>query len=46
MITGEIKVDTLINSSPFNDYDVVEVWGQNLQSVGKYIERLHQAITA
>lgn len=43
---GDIKVDTLINSSPFNDYDVVEVWGQNLQLVGKYIERLHRAITA
>lgn len=43
---GDIKVDTLINNSPFSDYDAVEVWGQNLQSVGKYIERLHRAITA
>lgn len=43
---GDIKVDTLINDSPFNDYDIIDVWGGNAQSVGKYIERLHSAITA
>ena len=43
---GDIEVGTLINDSPFNDYDAVEVWGPNLQSVGKYIERIHKAITA
>ena len=43
---GDIEVGTLINDSPFNDYDAVEVWGQNLPSVGKYIERIHGAITA
>jgi len=43
---GDIQVNTLINDSPFNDYDVVEVWGANAQYVGKYIEKIHQAITA
>ena len=43
---GDIEVGTLINDSPFNDYDAVEVWGQDLHSVGRYIERLHRAITA
>jgi type I restriction enzyme R subunit len=43
---GDIEVGTLINDSAFNDYDAVEVWGQNLPFVGKYIERIHGAITA
>lgn len=43
---GDIEVNTLVNDSPFNDYDSVEVWGQNLQLVGKYIECLHRAVTA
>ena len=43
---GDIEVSTLINDSAFNDYDAVEVWGQNLPFVGKYIERIHGAITA
>ncbi|MBQ3734889.1 MAG: DEAD/DEAH box helicase family protein [Bacteroidales bacterium] len=43
---GDIEVSTLINDSAFNDYDVVEVWGQDLQSVGQYIEKLHRAIIA
>lgn len=43
---GDIEVGTLINNSAFNDYDAVEVWGQDLPFVGKYIERIHGAITA
>lgn len=43
---GDIEVDTIINNSPFNDFDAVAVWGQNLQYVGAYIKRLHSAITA
>lgn len=43
---GDIKVDTLINDSPFNDYDIIDVWGMNAQYIGKYIEQLHAAITA
>jgi len=43
---GDIKVNTLINDSPFSDYDVIDIWGENMQFVKKYIERLHRAITA
>lgn len=43
---GDIKVDTLINDSPFNDYDIVDVWGGNAMYVGKFVERLHTVITA
>ena len=43
---GDIKVNTLINDSPFSDYDVIDIWGENMQYVKKYIERLHGAITA
>lgn len=43
---GDITVDTLINDSPFNDHGVAEVWGANAQQVGRYIQRLHGAITA
>ena len=43
---GDIEIGTIINESPFNDYDIVDVWGSNTQCVGKYIERLHTVITA
>ena len=43
---GDIEVDTLINDSPFNNYDLIAIWGVNAQCIGKYIERLHTAITA
>ena len=32
---GDIEVDTLFNSSPFNDYDAVEVWGTELAVDGQ-----------
>ena len=43
---GDIKANTLINDSPFCDYDVIDIWGEDMQFVKKYIERLHRAITA
>lgn len=43
---GDIKVNTLINDSPFSDYDVIDIWGEDMQFVKKYIERLHRAITS
>ncbi len=43
---GDIKVDTLINDSPFNEYDLTDLWGVNTQCIGQYIERLHTAIIA
>jgi len=43
---GDIEVNTLINERPFNDYNIVDVWGGNGQSVGDYVKRLHTAITA
>ncbi len=43
---GDIKANTLINDSPFCDYDVIDIWGEDMQFVNKYIERLHRAITA
>lgn len=43
---GDIEVNTLINVSPFKDYDFIDLWGVNAQYIGKYIERLHTAITA
>lgn len=43
---GDIKVDTLINDSPFNDIDITELWGENLIGVGQYVKFLHDTITA
>lgn len=43
---GDIDIDTLINYSPFNDFDLIDIWGSNTQFIGKYIERLHAVITA
>ena len=43
---GDIKVNTLINDSPFIDYNVIDIWGENMLFVKKYIEQLHSAITA
>lgn len=43
---GDIKVDTIINDSPFNDYDVVELWGTDIQQVGRYINSIHEAVIA
>ena len=43
---GDIEVNTIINDSPFDNYDLSDIWGLNAQLIGKYIERVHAVITA
>jgi hypothetical protein len=39
MITG-----TLVNVSPFSEYDWIAIFGQNLVSVRDYVNNLHNII--
>ncbi len=43
---GDIEVNTLINDTPFIDYNIIDVWGEYVQNIKMYINRLHTAITA
>ena len=43
---GDITAETLVNESPFDEYDLIEIFGEQLQHVAKYIEVLHQSVVA
>ena len=41
---GDITAGTLVNVSPFSEYDWVAIFGQNLVSVRDYVNNLHNII--
>lgn len=41
---GDISTDTLVNESPFDEYDWIEVFGQDFIGVRNYVLKLHEAI--
>ena len=41
---GDITTGTLVNTSPFSEYDWVAIFGQNLLSVRDYVNNLHNII--
>ena len=41
---GDITTGTLVNTSPFSEYDWVAIFGQNLISVRDYVNNLHNII--
>ncbi len=41
---GDISLPTLVNDSPFCDFNWVDVFGQNMISVRKYVEDVHGLI--
>lgn len=43
---GDITRDTLVNDAPFADYDWLDIFGQHLPALSRYVDNLHQAILA
>ena len=43
---GDISPETIVNESPFDGFDWAGVFGQDLSSVGKYVNMLHTSIVA
>lgn len=43
---GDITKETLINEAPFDDFDVVGIFGEKLPGVAQYVETLHEAVRA
>lgn len=43
---GDISRTTLINVSPFDNYDLVDTFGTNAICVGQYVDALHSVIVA
>lgn len=41
---GDISLDTLVNESPFDEYEWIEVFGQEFIGVRNYVLKLHEAI--
>ena len=41
---GDISLPTLVNDTPFCDFDWIDVFGQNMISVRKYVEDFHRLI--
>ena len=41
---GDITAGTLVNVSPFSEYDWIAIFGQNLVSVRDYVNNLHSII--
>ena len=42
---GDITAGTLVNVSPFSEFDWYAIFGQNLVSVRDYVNNLHSIIT-
>jgi len=43
---GDITPQNLVEDAPFCDYDWIETFGQNLVSVRKYVDEIHEAVLA
>lgn len=43
---GDIDGSIITNNQPFNEFDWLEVYGNNLAYVGRYVSELHDAIIA
>lgn len=41
---GDISPDTLVNESPFDEYEWIDVFGQDFIGVRNYVLKLHEAI--
>lgn len=41
---GDISLPTLVNNTPFCDFDWIQVFGQNMNSVRNYVEGFHSLI--
>ena len=41
---GDINPDTLVNESPFDEYEWIEVFGKDFMGVRNYVLKLHEAI--
>lgn len=41
---GDISLETLVNESPFDEYEWTEVFGQDFIGVRNYVLKLHEAI--
>lgn len=41
---GDINPDTLVNESPFGEYEWIDVFGQDFIGVRNYVLKLHEAI--
>jgi len=41
---GDITPSTLLNESPFSEYDWIMVFGPQTKSVGKYVENIHDIV--
>ena len=43
---GDITTDTMVNVSPFDNFEWGEVFGQKLSCVGEFVKMLHDSIVA
>ena len=43
---GDITTETLINESPFDEYSLIELFGEKLEGVAKYVQTLHDSVVA
>lgn len=41
---GDISLETLVNESPFDEYEWIEFLGQDFVGVRNYVLKLHEAI--
>ena len=43
---GDIEVDDIVNTEPFNNYDVNEIFGDNVKIIVKVVTILHDSVEA
>lgn len=43
---GDITPETIVNESPFDEFEWVEIFGQDFGYIRRFVEELHQAIVA
>ncbi len=44
--TGDITTNTIVNESPFDEFNWQDVFGNNLSFIRKYVDKLHEVVVA
>lgn len=42
---GDITKETLVNESPFDEFNIFDIFGEKLSGVAQYVDALHNSIT-
>ena len=43
---GDVELSDLVNTEPFNNYDLNEIFGVNLPTIVSVVKKLHESILA